>query len=223
MFQNRREAGLLLARAMHDLNRLDPVVLGLPRGGVPVAALVAEELHAPLDVVVVRKLGVPYHPEYAMGAVGERGIRHIDWRVVSTAGVSAAQLARAIEREQAEVEARALRFRGDRRPVDLSGRAVIIVDDGIATGSTVIAAIRVVRDLGAERVIVGVPAAPADTIAHLSGLADDVVVLETPEPFYAVGQDYVDFSQVDDNEVVELLDHSRRRLEPSDQKAAIEA
>jgi putative phosphoribosyl transferase len=223
MFQSRHEAGLLLARAMHDLKGLDPIVLGLPRGGVPVASLVADELGAPLDVVVVRKLGVPYHPEYAMGAVGERGIRHIDWHVVSTAGVSASQLATAIEREQAEVEKRAVRFRRDRSPVDLSGRVVIIVDDGVATGSTVTAAIRVVRDLGAERVIVGVPAAPADTVARLRELADEVVVLETPEPFYAVGQAYVDFSQVDDREVVELLERARRLLQARDRKTVVEA
>lgn len=214
MFQDRRRAGLLLAEAVSEMRDLDPVVLGLPRGGVPVAACVAETLDAPLDVIVVRKLGVPYHREYAMGAVGERGVRHIDWRVVSTAGISASQLAHAIEREQAEIESRALRFRGDAPPLDVTGRTVIIVDDGIATGSTVTAAIRVVRDMGAERVIVAVPAAPADTVARLRRLADEVVVLETPEPFYAVGQAYVDFSQVDDREVVEILETARHRCEP---------
>lgn len=206
MFLDRRQAGRLLAEALRHLRVSNPVVVGLPRGGVPVAAGVAEGLSAPLDVIVVRKLGVPGHREYAMGAVGEKGARYVDWGVVSSAGVSGAQLARTVECERAEVESRTLRFRGGRPPIDISDKSVVIVDDGVATGSTMTAAIRVARDMGAGKVIVAVPVAPADTIDRLSRLADEVVVLETPGSFLAVGQWYVDFTQVSDDEVVEILD-----------------
>lgn len=214
MFQNRIEAGRLLGQRLRELDLVDPVVLGLPRGGVPVAAEVAEVLDAPLDVIVIRKLGVPTHPEYAMGAIGEGDVRFVDWQVVSDAGVSATELAQVIAHESRELGRRANRFRTARSRIDISGRVVVIVDDGIATGSTVTAAIRVARDLGARRVIVAAPVAPPDTIELLSRIADHVVVLESPPSFHAVGQAYADFTPTGDDEVISIL--IRKRLEEAE-------
>jgi putative phosphoribosyl transferase len=205
MFKNRVEAGQLLGTALMQLADEDVVVLGLPRGGVPVAREVARALAAPLDVIVVRKLGVPGQPEFAMGAIGEGDVSFIDWGVVSAAGVTGIQLSRVIQREREVLERRAWLFRGDREPLDLEGRVVVIVDDGMATGSTVKAATRVTRALGAARVIVAAPVAPADTVDDLRSVSDAVVVLETPEPFYAIGQFYDDFSQTSDSEVLAAL------------------
>jgi len=205
MFKDRAEAGRLLGTALMQLADEDVVVLGLPRGGVPVAREVARALAAPLDVIVVRKLGLPYRPELAMGAIGEGDMSFIDWEVVSAAGVTGAQLSRLIQREREVLEWKASLFRGDREPLDLEGRVVVIVDDGIATGSTVKAAVRVTRALGADRVIVAAPIAPADTVEDLRSVADAVLVLETPEPFYAIGQFYDDFSQTSDSEVLAAL------------------
>lgn len=205
MFKNRVEAGRLLANALLHLADEDVVVLGLPRGGVPVAREVARALAAPLDVIVVRKLGVPGWPELAMGAVGEGDVSFIDWGVVSAAGVTGVQLSRVIQREREVLESRARLFRGDREPLDLEGRVVVIVDDGMATGSTAKAAVRVTLALGAARVLVAAPVAPADTVDDLRSVSDAVVVLETPEPFYAVGQFYEDFRQTSDSEVVAAL------------------
>jgi putative phosphoribosyl transferase len=205
MFKNRVEAGQLLGTALMQLAAEDVVVLGLPRGGVPVAREVARALAAPLDVIVVRKLGVPGQPEFAMGAIGEGDVSFIDWGVVSAAGVTGVQLSRVIQSEREVLERRALLLRGDREPQDLEGRVVVIVDDGMATGSTVKAAVRVTRALGAARVIVAAPVAPADTVDDLRSVSDAVVVLETPEPFYAIGQFYDDFSQTSDSEVLAAL------------------
>jgi putative phosphoribosyl transferase len=205
MFKNRSEAGRLLGRALSHLGGEDVIVLGLPRGGVPVAREVARALASPLDVIVVRKLGVPYQPEVAMGAIGEGDVSFIDWGVVSATGVTGAELARVIERERRAVERRVRLFRGDREPLDLAGRVVVLVDDGMATGSSVKAAVRVSRALGAARVIVAAPVAPAGTVKGLREMSDAVVVLETPEPFYAIGQFYDDFDQVPDGEVIEAL------------------
>ena len=205
MFTNRVEAGRLLGIALQYLADEDVVVLGLPRGGVAVAREVARELAAPLDVIVVRKLGLPHRPELAMGAIGEGDVSFIDWGVVSAAGVTGAQLSKVIQRERQVLEWKARLFRGDREPLDLEGRVVVIVDDGIATGSTVKAAVRVTRALGAARLIIAAPVAPADTVADLRSVSDAVVVLETPEPFYAIGQFYDDFSQTSDSEVLAAL------------------
>jgi predicted phosphoribosyltransferase len=205
MFKNRVEAGQLLGTALMHLADEDVVVLGLPRGGVPVAREVARALAAPLDVIVVRKLGVPGQPEFAMGAIGEGDVSFIDWGVVSAAGVTGVQLSRVIQSEREVLERRAWLLRGDREPQDLEGRVVVIVDDGMATGSTVKAAVRVTRALGAARVIVAAPVAPADTVDDLRSVSDAVVVLETPEPFYAIGQFYDDFSQTSDSEVLAAL------------------
>jgi predicted phosphoribosyltransferase len=205
MFTDRAQAGRLLAKSLLCFEGSHPVVLGLPRGGVPVAAQVASELHAPLDIIVVRKLGLPGHPEYAMGAIGEADVRYVDWEVVSAFRVSASQLARVVEDEQEELRRRAIMYRADRSRVDLQGRTVLIVDDGIATGSTALAAVRVARALGAQTVVVATPVAPTDTVARLRRVADEVVVLETPLPFYAVGQAYLEFDETSDGEVRRLL------------------
>lgn len=210
-FADRRDAGKRLAARLGSLRGEDVVVLGLPRGGVPVAYEVAVALGAPLDVIVVRKLGVPFQPELGMGAIGEGGVRIVNEEIVRAAQVTDAQLAEVERRERAELERRARRFRGDRPPVPLAGRTVLVVDDGIATGSTARAACHVARAHGARRVVLATPVAPPDTVARLRGDADDVVCLESPEPFFAIGQWYADFSQTSDAEVVALLERAARR------------
>ena len=205
-FNNRVEAGRQLAARLGYLRGEDLVVLGLPRGGVPVALEVAIALHAPLDVIVVRKLGVPFQPELGMGAIGEGGVRVLNAEVVRLARVSSAELAAVEQRERAELERRARRFRGDRLPVPLTGKTVVVVDDGIATGSTARAACQVARAQGAARVILAVPVAPSDWTDRLAGDADEFACVDTPEPFYGVGQFYADFSQTTDDEVIACLE-----------------
>jgi len=208
-FRDRREAGRRLAERLSGLRAASPLVLGLPRGGVPVAFEVAEALDAPLDVLVVRKLGVPFQPELGMGAVGEGGVRVLNPDVLHQARVTEAQLAEVEARERAAVEERATRLRRGRTAVPLAGRTVVIVDDGLATGGTARAAVHVARARGAERVILAVPVAPAETVAALRADADEVVAIETPEPFFAIGGWYSDFSPTSDTEVVELLRAAR--------------
>jgi putative phosphoribosyl transferase len=204
-FANRQDAGRQLAARAQELAIEKPIVLGLPRGGVPVAFEVARALKAPLDVIVVRKLGVPFQPELAMGALGEDGVRVLNDQVLRLAHVQPEELEQAERRQLAEVRARALRFRGTRERLSLTGRNVIIVDDGIATGSTVRAALQVAKAQGARHITLAAPVAPADTLASLVSLADQIVCLKSPEPFYAVGQFYADFSQTTDDDVVRLL------------------
>jgi len=206
MFRDRVEAGQLLAELLKErLADDDVVVLGLPRGGVPVAFEVARALDAPLDVIVVRKLGVPFQPELAMGAIGEAGVRVLNLDVLSMAGVDDAELTAVEDRERAELERRAARFRQGRPMTSLVGRTAVVVDDGIATGSTARAACQVARAHGAARIHLAVPVAPRSSLASLAEVADEVVCLELPEPFIAVGQFYRDFSQTTDEEVVALL------------------
>ncbi len=206
-FASRAEAGRRLAERLAQSLPPEPVViLGLPRGGIPVAYEVATALGAPLDVIVVRKLGVPFQPELAMGAVGEGGIRVVNQEVIRGAGVSASQLAAVEARERDEVVRRATRFRGDRERAPLTGRTAVIVDDGIATGSTVRAACQVARAQGAARVIVAAPIAPPSATDRLRDVADEVIVLRTPEYFSAIGQFYDDFTQTSDAEVLRLLE-----------------
>ncbi|MGY1688580.1 phosphoribosyltransferase family protein [Geodermatophilus sp. SYSU D01105] len=204
-FLDRRDAGRRLARLLAPLRGSDVVVLGLPRGGVPVAAEVARALGASLDVVVVRKLGVPVQPELAMGAVGEGGVTVVDARVLALAGVGPADLARVEERERAELDRRARAFRGDRPRVPLAGRTAVVVDDGIATGSTARAACAVVRAQGAARVVLAAPVCARDGAGALAAEVDELVCLETPRRFAAVGQFYDDFRPTEDAEVVQLL------------------
>ncbi|MGW7462372.1 phosphoribosyltransferase family protein [Streptomyces sp. NPDC054797] len=204
-FTDRADAGARLAEALRHLAPERPVVLGLPRGGVPVAFQVARALDAPLDVIVVRKLGVPYHRELGFGAIGEGGVRVISEDIVRSSRVGQQDLAAVERAEEAELARQAARFRGDRPRLDLAGRTVILVDDGIATGSTAAAACEVVRAQGAGRVVLAVPVAPPDAIAWLATEADEVVCLSTPRAFRAVGEWYEDFSQTPDEEVVDLL------------------
>jgi putative phosphoribosyl transferase len=204
-FLDRREAGRRLAGRLLHLRGEDVVVLGLPRGGIPVAAEVARALGAPLDVIVVRKLGVPVQPELGMGAIGEGDVRIINPEVVEITRVSVDQIAAVEARERAELRRRARRFRGDRSRTPLTGRTAIIVDDGIATGSTARAACQVVRAQGAARVVLAVPVAPPSTRDSLGPDADEVICLETPEHFLAIGEWYRDFSQTSDEEVIGLL------------------
>ncbi|MER7939642.1 phosphoribosyltransferase family protein [Streptomyces sp. NPDC094458] len=205
LFTDRTDAGRQLAEALRPLERRDPVVLGLPRGGVPVAYEVARALGAPLDVIVVRKLGVPYRPELGFGAIGEGGARVISDEIVRHAGVREKDL-EAVERaEEAELLRRAQTYREGRPRLPLEGRTVVVVDDGIATGATARAACQVVRAQGASHVVLAVPVASPDVAARLREDVDEVVCLSTPHLFSAVGEWYRDFSQTSDEEVVSLL------------------
>lgn len=211
MFRDRVEAGRRLAEHLtHYASRDDVVVLGLPRGGVPVAFEVAVRLDAPLDVIVVRKLGVPYQPELAMGALGEEGVRVLDTRIMAMAGISQNELEAVERRERAELHRRAERFRKGRPRVQLDGKVAVIVDDGIATGSTIKAACQVAREFGAARVVVAAPVAPTDATERLAADADEIVIAEQPRGFYAIGQFYDDFDQTTDEEVISLLESATK-------------
>jgi len=210
MFANRADAGRRLANRLAAAKNEYPadaplVVLGLPRGGVPVAFEIAKVLDAPLDVIVVRKIGVPHQPELAMGAIGEGDVRVVNGQVVRRARVDDAQFARVEARERKELARRAERYRAHRDRVPLVGRTALIVDDGVATGSTARAACEVVRAEGATRVILAAPVAPPSVISSLRQVADDVIVLESPEAFFAIGEFYDDFTPTPDREVVRLL------------------
>ena len=207
-FADRAEAGRRLAERLQGYRGRDVVVLGLPRGGVPVAAEVATALGAPLDVLVVRKLGVPRQPELAFGAIGEGGVRVFNDIVVRRAGLTPAAIAEVEQAERAELQRRVRRYRGDRDGQPVAGRTVIIVDDGFATGATARAAALVAEAQGAATVVLAAPIGAADTIAGLLRVADDVVCLDAPADFAAVGQGYLDFSQTSDAEVCELLGRS---------------
>jgi putative phosphoribosyl transferase len=204
-FRDRVDAGRQLGQALEPLIATHPVVLGLPRGGVPVAAEVAQLLHGPLDVIVVRKLGVPTQSELAMGAIGEDGVRVMNKDIVDAVGVDIETIQAVERRERAELDARATRFRGVRPRVPIEDATVVIVDDGIATGSTARAAVLVARAHGATRVVLAVPVGPARTCAELRDVADDVMCLEQPTAFSAVGQFYRDFRQTTDAEVIACL------------------
>jgi putative phosphoribosyl transferase len=211
-FRDRVDAGRQLVQRLEDLRGEDVVVLGLPRGGVPVAFEVAEALQAPLDVIVVRKLGLPFQPELAMGAIGEGGFQVVERAVVSLARITSEEW-QAVERlERRELEKRADRFRRGRERLDLHGRIAVVVDDGIATGSTARVACDIARHLGAAKVVLAVPVAPKDTAQRLSGV-DELVCVYMPEQFGSVGQYYDDFSATSDEEVIVLLDAARRRLQ----------
>jgi putative phosphoribosyl transferase len=208
-FADRVDAGRRLAARVRHLRRRDVVVLGLPRGGVPVAAEVARSLGAPLDVILVRKLGVPSQPELGMGAIGERGARVLNAEVIRLARVSERDLAAVEARERIELERRAARFRGDRPPISLEGRTALIVDDGLATGSTARAACHVARAAGAISVVLAVPVAPPGWMVRVGAAADELIALETPDLFLAIGQCYDDFSPTADDEVIACLAGSR--------------
>jgi putative phosphoribosyl transferase len=204
-FADREDAGQQLAARLAHLRGEPVVVLGLPRGGIPVAEQVARALHAPLDVIVVRKLGVPYQSELAMGAAGEDGVTVINREVVRRAGVTHTELATIQAEEQAHVQTRAVRYRTGRPRVQLGGRVAVVVDDGIATGATARAACQIARAHGAARVVLAVPVAPLGWERNIDGDADEFVCVESPPDFYAISQFYSDFSQTTDEEVVNAL------------------
>jgi putative phosphoribosyl transferase len=209
-FSDRADAGRQLASHMDFLRGQDVVVLGLPRGGVPVAFEVADALQAPLDILLVRKLGVPFHPELAFGAIGEGGVRALNRSVMREARLGGKEMAAVENKERAELQRRSERFRGDHPPISLKGRIAVIIDDGIATGSTARAACQVARAKGASRVVLGVPVGAGDTAMEFAKYADEVVCLETPVPYFAVGQGYRNFAQTSDDEVAALLNRARR-------------
>jgi putative phosphoribosyl transferase len=208
-FRDRAEAGRALARALsHYAGRDDVIVLALPRGGVPVAAEVAKELGAPLDVFVVRKLGVPGHEELAMGAIASGGVLVLDDGVLRWLGISEEQVQRALTRELDELRRREAAYRNGRPLPDLKGKTVILVDDGLATGASMQAAARAVRRHQPARIVIAVPVASRATCDQFRDDVDEVVCAVTPEPFYAVGNWYEDFSQTSDEEVRELLERA---------------
>ncbi|WP_405653244.1 alpha/beta family hydrolase [Streptomyces sp. NBC_00019] len=204
-FVNRKEAGRRLARRLEHLRGQDVVVLGLPRGGVPVAREVADALGVPLDVLVVRKLGVPWQPELGFGAVGERGVLVLNDAVLEEIPLSAARRRSVAETERAELDRRVRSYRRGRAPVPMAGRTVVVVDDGLATGGTAEAACRVVRGLGAARIVLAVPVGPTWTVARLREVADEVICLQPLDRLGSVGAWYDDFTQVGDAEVTALL------------------
>jgi len=205
-FRNRRDAGRRLAAELRTYaNRSDVIVLALPRGGVPVGYEVATALGVPLDVFVVRKLGLPWHEELAMGALASGGVRILDDDLIRVARVSTEDIERVTAAEQVELERRERRYRGDRPFPDLTGKTVLLVDDGLATGSTMRAAVAALRQEAPRSIVVAVPVAAPATCDAFRDIADDIVCAETPEPFRAVGLWYDDFSQTTDEEVHELL------------------
>lgn len=209
VFDDRVDAGRQLAAHLEPLRGQDIVVLGLPRGGVPVAFEVARALRAPLDVLVVRKLGVPFHSELAFGAIGEDGVRVINDIVVREAALTDKDMAAVEERERTELARRCERFRRGHDRVPLTGRTAVIVDDGVATGATAKAACQVARAHGAQTVILAVPIGSTDVAERFAGFADEVICPVKPEAYYAVGQGYRNFTQTSDDEVVALLDRAR--------------
>jgi predicted phosphoribosyltransferase len=205
-FRDREQAGKALAVALKGLAGDEVVVLAIPRGGVVVGCEVARALGSELDVVVTRKIGAPGEPEFALGAVTQNGGVIIDEAAIKMLGVKRDYLDGEIASQRKEVEDRMRRFRGERPFPSLKGKTVVVVDDGIATGNTVLAAIRSVRSDGPKSLIVAAPVGPAETVARLAQEADQVVCLEMPEPFFAIGQFYSDFPQVEDDEVRRILD-----------------
>jgi predicted phosphoribosyltransferase len=215
-FEDRRSAGRALAALLpHYAGRHDVLVLALPRGGVPVAFEVARALGAPLDLFLVRKLGTPGHRELAMGAIASGGVRVLNDEVVQWYGITPDDIEAVARDEQRELERREVAYREGRDPVPVEGRTVILIDDGLATGSTMRAAVQAVRLRQPARVVVAVPVGAPQTCAELSAIADEVVCPRRPEPFAAVGQWYVDFEQTTDAEVRDLLrEHARTVLTP---------
>ena len=217
VFRDRVDAGRQLAgKLTHYAGRSDALVLGIPRGGVVIAFEIASVLRAPLDVFVSRKLGVPWQEELAFGAVASGGVRILEPETVESLGISDAEIQRVSTACMAEVERRERIYRGDRAPLDLVGKTVILVDDGIATGASIGAAIRALRQRRPSRLIVAVPVAPFETCRRLEREVDELVCLRLPETFAGVGQFYRDFSQTTDAEVMDLLDRARSRMRERD-------
>ena len=211
-FKDRKAAGKALAQRLAGMNLADPVVLALPRGGVPVGAEIAETLQAPLDLVLVRKIGVPYQPELAAAAVVDGGDAEIvvNDEVMRLAGITDEYIQAEAKTELLEIERRRHIYLEGRPRVPIENRTLILVDDGIATGASIRAAIAALRRKHPKKLIVAVPVAPLDTVAKLGSSVDEVICLEIPDPFYAIGMHYDDFHQVPDDEVIELMNEAAR-------------
>ncbi len=208
MFANRKEAGRLLALRLESLREQDPLVIALPRGGLPVAAEIAKRLDADFDIVLVRKIGAPVQPELALGAIVDGDPPVLSWNedVIAHLRVTRTEIDAIVAAERAEIERRRKTYLGGRRPISPDGRLVILVDDGIATGATARTALRALRQQGASRVILAVPVAPPDVVKALQREADDVYCLESPDRFGSVGAHYRDFHQLDDAEAIAIID-----------------
>lgn len=211
LFQDRREAGVRLAERLSAYRGRDVLVLGLPRGGVPVAYEVARALEAPLDIYTVRKLGTPGQPELAMGAIASGGFRVMNDDVVQALGISPETIERVTARERKELERREAAYRGDRPRPTARGRTVILVDDGLATGASMHAAVRALRQQHPGKIVVAVPTAPPETCAAFEDEVDEIICVTTPEPFRGVGGAYADFEQTSDQTVQALLERARGR------------
>jgi predicted phosphoribosyltransferase len=218
-YRDRRHAGVELARHLAHVKGQDVVVLALPRGGVPVAFEVARALDAPLDVFVVRKLGLPGHPEFAMGALASGGVRVLNDEVVRLYRIPEQAVEAIAQDEQTELERRERAYRSQRPALDVRGRTVVLIDDGLATGSTMKAAVEAVRALSPARIIVAVPVGSPDTCREFAGIADEIVCARRPEHFAAVGQWYDDFRQTTDEEVRELLQTAASERPASEHEA----
>jgi predicted phosphoribosyltransferase len=216
IYENRHDAGKRLAQELAEYKSQNPLILALPRGGVTVAAPIAEAFDAPLDLILVRKIGVPTQPELAMGAIVDGPeicvVRNED--IISVAGISEDQFKRISDLELAEIERRRKLYLKDRPRADVKDRVVIVVDDGIATGATTRAALRAIRKRMPEKLVLAVPVAPTSTLQELSGEADEIVCLEAHEPFYAISVYYADFHQVTDDEVIDILSKARAPSAP---------
>eukprot|EP01112_Ceratiomyxa_fruticulosa_P024000 TRINITY_DN947_c0_g1_i6.p1 TRINITY_DN947_c0_g1~~TRINITY_DN947_c0_g1_i6.p1 ORF type:complete len:255 (-),score=55.56 TRINITY_DN947_c0_g1_i6:165-929(-) len=206
IFKDRKEAGSVLANEFKEYqNSLDTIVVGLPRGGVVVAYPIAKKLGLPLDIVVPRKIGAPFHEEYAIGAILEDGSGYFDNDVINTYGISSEYIKQESHKQVQEAQRRLRVYRGSRGPQDFSGKRILLIDDGIATGSTMHAAITSIRNKGAKEIIVGVPVGPKDTVTNMKPLVNRFVCLSVPAGFRAVGQFYTNFDQTEDEEVLELM------------------
>ena len=211
LFKNRTEAGKRLASELRDVGK-NAIILAVPRGGVVVGFEIARALNFPLDIIITKKIGAPGNPELAIGAVAEDGTYLLDGGLVQMLGVSRSFIEAEIERQKTEIKRRLLTYRGDAPDLRIEGLTVILVDDGVATGSTLKAALRSLKNRGAKSVVVAVPVGPLDTISELQQEADRVVFLSTPDPFYAIGEFYENFEQTTDEEVIELLLRCRQKV-----------
>ena len=215
MFKDRKDAGKKLAEKIKErVSDGNLVILGLPRGGVPVAYQVARELQAPLDVFIVRKLGLPSHPELAMGAIATGGVRVLNDDVVNRMNISEGVIERVAEEEREKLQHREEIYRGARPRLELEGKTVVVVDDGLATGATMKAAVDALHQLGPGKIIVAVPTAPPRTCEEFDGRVDELLCLTTPSTFMGVGGSYRDFEQTSNQEVTELLEKARQWSEP---------